>query len=56
MDTEQELNALIKSCTEQGGCVWLIDKRGNKYSIRLEEEVKIRPFVPTMREDTNGKD
>ena len=51
---EKELNELIKRCVEKRGYVWIIDKRGNKYSIRLEEEVKIRPFVPTVREDTDG--
>lgn len=53
MDIEKELNELIKSCIKNGGCVWLTDKRGNKYSIRIEEEVRIRPFVPTKREDGN---
>lgn len=51
---EKELNELIKRCTEKGGYVWIQDKKGNKYSIRIEEEVKIRPYEPKVREDSNG--
>ena len=54
MSIEQELNELIKRCTEKGGFVWIVDKKGNNFSIRLTEEVKIRPFEPTTKEDSDG--
>ena len=54
MDIEKELNELIKRCTEKGGGVWIVDKQGNRFSLRVEEEVKIRPFVPTTKEETDG--
>lgn len=54
---EQELNDLINRCREKGGFVWIVDKRGNNFSIRLTEEVKIRPYEPTnTKEDSNGLD
>lgn len=56
MDIEKELNELIKRCTEKGGFVWIVDKYGNNFCQRLTDEVKIRPFVPTVREDANGND
>jgi hypothetical protein len=57
MDIEQELNDLINRCREKGGFVWIVDKRGNNFSIRLTEEVKIRPYEPTnTKEDSNGLD
>lgn len=54
MSIEQELNELIKRCTDNGGFVWIVDKKGNNFSIRLTEEVKIRPFEPTTKEDSDG--
>ena len=56
MNIEQELNELIKSCTEKGGFVWIVDKKGNNFSIRLTEEVKIRPYEPKAKEYTDGMD
>jgi hypothetical protein len=56
MDIEQELNELIKRCTEKGGFVWIVDKAGNNFSIRLTEEVKIRPYEPKTKEESNGLD
>jgi hypothetical protein len=56
MNIEQELNELIKRCTEKGGFVWIVDKAGNNFSIRLTEEVKIRPYEPKTKEESNGLD
>ena len=53
---ETEFNELIKRCTDKGGCIWIQDKRGNKYSLRIEEDIKLSAFVPTVREDSNGLD
>ena len=53
MDIEKELNELIKSCTERGGFVWIVDKKHNNFALRLTEEVKISSFVPKEREDND---
>jgi hypothetical protein len=54
VDIEKELNELIKRCTEKGGHVWIVDKKGNNFSIRLTEEVKIRPYEPKAKEESNN--
>ncbi len=54
MDVEKELNALIKRCAEKGGHVFIIDKKGNDFSLRLTEEVKLRPYEPKARFESNG--
>lgn len=46
-EIEDAINALIRECVAQGGDVWLVDKKQNRYALRLYEEVKIRPFVPS---------
>ena len=55
MDIAKELNDLIKSCTERGGFVWIVDKKQNNFAIRLTEEVKISSFVPTAKEASDGE-
>lgn len=50
-EIETALNDLIRECVSKGGDVWLVDKRHNRYALRLYEEVKIRPFVPSGKEE-----
>ena len=50
-EIEDAFNALIHECVSQGGDVWLVDKKHNRYALRLYEEVKIRPFVPSGKEE-----
>lgn len=54
---EQALNELIKECRDNGGFVWIVDKRHNNFAIRLTEEVRISSYVPTKtKEESNGLD
>jgi hypothetical protein len=51
MDIEQELNDLINKCREEGGFVWIVDKKQNNFAIRLTQEVKISIYEP--KENSN---
>ena len=54
---EKALNELITRCADKGGFVWIVDKRGNDFYLRLTKEVKLRAYEPSKtKEDSNGLD
>ena len=58
LETEEiqtALNKLINLCAKQGGHVYIVDKKQNRFALRLTEEVKIQGFVPRRdQEGSNG--
>ena len=54
---EQALNELITRCADKGGFVWIVDKKGNDFYLRLTKEVTVRAYEPSnTKEDKDGLD
>ena len=45
-ETANALNALIKDAEAKGGFVHIVDKKQNRFFLRLTEEVKIVAWTP----------
>lgn len=50
-EIEKALNELIKRCADKGGFVWIVDKRGNDFYLRLTKEVKLRAYEPSKTKE-----
>lgn len=46
---EDLLNELIAAASENGGHVYIVDKRQNSFALKLTEPVMIKAFVPTQK-------
>ena len=55
-EIENALNELIKTATESGGFVWIVDKKCNDFALRVLEPVKLRAFMPSNGENTEDKE
>lgn len=45
-EIQHALNALIRSADERGGFVHIVDKRQNRFVLKLNEEVRIISYIP----------
>ena len=45
-EIQKALNKLITLCAHKGGHVYIVDKKQNKFALRLTEEIKIQGFIP----------
>ena len=54
-DIEKALNELIAKATESGGFVWIVDKKGNNFYVRLTDAVTIKAFIKEKENNDNNK-
>ena len=49
---EKALNDLINECNTKGGFVWIVDKKGNDFALRLTKDIKLTAYIPKeVRDD-----
>lgn len=48
---ENSLNELIAEASEKGGHVYIVDKKRNRFALRLQEPVKIVAYIPQDRKE-----
>lgn len=56
LETEEiqtALNKLINICAKQGGHVNIVDKKQNRFYLRITEEIKIQGFIPGEKGEEN---
>ena len=54
-NVEKALNELIAKATESGGFVWIVDKKGNNFYVRLTDAVTIKAFIKEKRNNDNNE-
>lgn len=53
---ENSINELISVAAERGGHVYIVDKKRNRFALRLQEPVKVLAYIPKDRnEDTKNE-
>ena len=48
---ENSLNDLIAVAAKRGGHVYIVDKKRNRFALRLQEPVKVVAYIPRGKKD-----
>ena len=53
---ENSLNDLIAVAAKRGGHVYIVDKKRNRFALRLQEPVKIVAYIPQEKKENEVSD
>ena len=53
---ENSINELITVAADRGGHVYIVDKKRNRFALRLTEPVKIVAYIPREKKESEVSD
>lgn len=53
-EIEEAFNELVKKCAENGGHVYIVDRRKNSFILRITEPIRISVYEGYKGETENG--